>query len=138
MGVKEELLKGFMSCQILESFKCRVPCGPFVLFTSPRVRIRQPQSENSGLPGIVPVDRFGSRMGWTHDRESKEGLAGRRGASALVRHSVRLANDERLRQQMSSNAEERRMAFESAVFDGHVGRKVQESLRWIATPPRSR
>jgi hypothetical protein len=49
----------------------------------------------------------------------------------------RLANDERLRQQMSSKAEERRMAFESAVFDGHVGRQAQESLRWIATPPRS-
>lgn len=56
---------------------------------------------------------------------------------ALVRHSARLANDERLRQQMSSKAEERSMAFDPAVFDGHVGRRVQESLRWIETPPRS-
>jgi hypothetical protein len=57
---------------------------------------------------------------------------------ALVRHGVRVANDERLRQQMSSRAEERRIAFESAVFDGHVGRHAQEPLRWIATPPRRR
>jgi hypothetical protein len=112
---------------MLGSFKCRVPCGPFARFTSLRVRIRLPQSERQA---------------------GKEGLAGRRGASARRRGSIsgraakywttmsRLANDERLRQQMSSTAEERRIAFESAVFDGHVGRHVQEPLRWIATPPR--
>lgn len=47
---------------------------------------------------------------------------------ALIRHSAGLANNDRLREQMSRMAEERSMAFKPSVFDDHFGRCVQESF----------
>jgi len=56
-------------------------------------------------------------------------------ADAVVGHSVHLANDEHVRHRMSRQAQEKSMTFGPAVFDRHVGRRLEEALRGVEGKP---